>query len=162
MKKILFFLGFILSMSDSFAQNIGIGTKSPDATAMLDITSSSKGMLIPRMTTAQRNAISLPANGLLVYDSTDNSFWFRKANSWVALSGSGNGNSVWQKQDSSVYVNNGDNVGVGTNKPANKLHVTGAFLVNEPFNQTDTLPTVSQTMTMINGGSSIFSDSDST
>ena len=162
MNKLLLFLTFVFCMCDLFAQNIGIGTKSPDASALLDITSTSKGILVPRMTTTQRNAISSPTNGLLVYDITDNSFWFRKANSWISLSGSGNGNSVWQKQDSAVYVNNGENVGIGTDKPVNKLHVAGAFLVNEPFIQTNELPTPLQTMTMINGSSSIFSDSDST
>ena len=50
-------------------QNVGIGTTTPDASSMLDVTSTSKGMLVPRMTTAQRTAIAAPTNGLLVYDT---------------------------------------------------------------------------------------------
>ena len=49
---------------------------SPDASAMLDVTSSNKGILIPRMTTTERTAISSPATGLLVYDTDFNSFWY--------------------------------------------------------------------------------------
>jgi len=55
-----------------FAQNIAINTTGnvPDASAMLDITSSTQGLLTPRMTTAQMNAIALPATGLLIYNTS--------------------------------------------------------------------------------------------
>src|SRR5438067_5161014 len=49
--------------------NLGIGTTTPSATAILDLTSTTKGALLPRMTTAQRNAISSPATGLLIYQT---------------------------------------------------------------------------------------------
>src|ERR1700712_4028510 len=54
------------------AQNIGIGTTSPDPSAALDMTSSSKGLLVPRMNTAAVLSIASPAKGLLVYDSVKN------------------------------------------------------------------------------------------
>jgi trimeric autotransporter adhesin len=54
------------------AQSIGFGTSSPDASAQLDISSSSKGILIPRMTTAAVHSIADPARGLLVYDTIKN------------------------------------------------------------------------------------------
>ena len=56
-----------------YAQNVGISVdgSTPDNSAMLDIKSTSSGLLIPRMTLAQRNAISSPAAGLLIYQ-TDN------------------------------------------------------------------------------------------
>lgn len=47
----------------------GIGTTTPDASAKLDVTSTTKGLLAPRMTSAQRAAITLPANGLFVYQT---------------------------------------------------------------------------------------------
>ena len=47
----------------------GIGTTAPNASAKLEIASTDKGLLIPRMTSAQRGLISLPANGLLVYQT---------------------------------------------------------------------------------------------
>eukprot|EP00179_Madagascaria_erythrocladioides_P005219 CAMPEP_0198312722 /NCGR_PEP_ID=MMETSP1450-20131203/3993_1 /TAXON_ID=753684 ORGANISM="Madagascaria erythrocladiodes, Strain CCMP3234" /NCGR_SAMPLE_ID=MMETSP1450 /ASSEMBLY_ACC=CAM_ASM_001115 /LENGTH=225 /DNA_ID=CAMNT_0044015679 /DNA_START=57 /DNA_END=734 /DNA_ORIENTATION=+ len=48
---------------------VGIGTTSPDPSSILDISASDKGVLIPRMTTAERDAISNPANGLAVYNT---------------------------------------------------------------------------------------------
>jgi hypothetical protein len=50
----------------------GIGTTSPDASSVLDVFSESKGFLMPRLTTVQRDAITLPANGLMIYNSTIN------------------------------------------------------------------------------------------
>ena len=62
--------------SVSKAQNIGINSTgaTPDASAMLDISSTAKGLLAPRMTTTQQNAITSPANGLLIYNTTTNAF----------------------------------------------------------------------------------------
>ena len=71
------------------AQNIGINDTgaTPDASAILDVTSTDKGMLIPRMTETQRLAISSPATGLLVYQ-TDNSdgFWYYDGPYWTNIS----------------------------------------------------------------------------
>jgi hypothetical protein len=53
-----------------FAGNIGIGTASPNASAILDARSTTKGVRMPNMTTAQKNAIATPAAGLMVYDTT--------------------------------------------------------------------------------------------
>ncbi|MBS1564855.1 MAG: hypothetical protein JST39_10720, partial [Bacteroidetes bacterium] len=50
----------------------------PDASAMLDIKSTTKGLLIPRVTTAQRTIIASPASGLLVYDTDTQTFWYYK------------------------------------------------------------------------------------
>ena len=83
-------LGFILVLSvvsfctSAFAQNnVGIGTTTPVASALLDLTSSSKGLLIPRMTTAQKLAVSSPATGLLVFDNTLNTFYYYNSTAWV-------------------------------------------------------------------------------
>jgi hypothetical protein len=55
---------------------IGIGTVTPNASSVLDISSTTQGMLAPRMTTAQRNAITAPADGLMVYDTDLKTFYF--------------------------------------------------------------------------------------
>jgi hypothetical protein len=67
MKFKLLFILFASVVSHSNAQNIGIGTITPDASAALEIKDSAKGLLPPRMTFAQRNGISSPAAGLMIY-----------------------------------------------------------------------------------------------
>ena len=70
------------------AQNISITNdgSAPHASAMLDIKSTTKGMLIPRMTMAQRNAINTPAAGLIIYQ-TDNTpgFYFFDGTLWASV-----------------------------------------------------------------------------
>lgn len=91
MKKslILSLLLFVLT-KNSFAQNVGIGTTTPNPSALLEVNSTTRGLLAPRMTTAQRNAIATPAKGLLVYDTDVNSMFHYNGSSWANFSGSGN------------------------------------------------------------------------
>jgi hypothetical protein len=84
MKKVYITLLGILSIVSITTAQVGIGHTNPDASAMLDIQSTAKGVLIPRMTTVQRTAISAPATGLLVFDTTTQSFWFYTS-SWQEL-----------------------------------------------------------------------------
>lgn len=84
---------------------------------MLDVKSIDKGMLIPRLTTAQRTAISTPAAGLLVFDTSEGNFYFHNGSSWISLSSETNG--IWDKAGSNVFLSTGtDKVGVGTNSMA--------------------------------------------
>ena len=69
----------------SSAQNAGINTTTPDSSAILDITSNTKGLLIPRMTSLKRNSISNPAKSLIVFDSTANAFYFYNGGNWKTL-----------------------------------------------------------------------------
>lgn len=62
-------ISLLLSYSTKATSQIGIGTTTPNSSAILDISNNSKGLLIPRMTAAQRAAISFPATGLLVYQT---------------------------------------------------------------------------------------------
>ncbi len=58
----------------SDAAKVGIGTNTPDVSAQLDITSTTGGVLLPRMTTTQRDAIASPKAGLTIYNTTSNKF----------------------------------------------------------------------------------------
>jgi hypothetical protein len=80
----------IPSINSIKAQSIAINSDGTIAhsSAILDIKSSTKGMLAPRMTTALRTAIGTPAAGLLVYDTDTNSFWFYNGSAWSNLSAS--------------------------------------------------------------------------
>ncbi|HPH90868.1 MAG TPA: tail fiber domain-containing protein [Ferruginibacter sp.] len=94
MKKVLLFLSALFCLSAN-AQNIGIGTNSPSASAMLDITASNKGILVPRLTNAQMVAIASPANGLLVYNTDSAAFAYHNAAAWIFLKGNTTASSDW-------------------------------------------------------------------
>lgn len=67
----------IFGLNAAYAQNnVGIGTATPNPNAVLEMQSTSQGVLVPRMTTAQRNAIAAPTEGLMVYDIDVNCFFF--------------------------------------------------------------------------------------
>ncbi|MEY2834591.1 MAG: hypothetical protein RLZZ557_253, partial [Bacteroidota bacterium] len=61
---------------------VGIGTNTPNASAQLDVTSTVKGFLPPRMTSQQRDAISSPANGLVIFNTTTNCLNFYVVDGW--------------------------------------------------------------------------------
>lgn len=63
-------------------QNVGIGTTAPNANALLDLSSSNKGFLMPRLTTAQRDAINPKVPGLAIYNSTLNCMQYWDSNTW--------------------------------------------------------------------------------
>lgn len=140
--------------------NVGIGTTTPDTSALLELRSQRQGLLIPRLTTAQRNAIVLPAKSLLIFNSTTNRFEYNEGTptepNWVPFAtGSG---SFWSLQGNTgidptmnflgttdaqplILKTNGQerlritpsgNVGIGTNNPLSLLSVGNAsqFQVN--------------------------------
>ena len=73
-----------------------IGEKSTAAaSSVLDIRSTTKGMLAPRMTTAQRTVISAPATGLLVYDTDTKTFWQYNGTAWAEVGSGGSGSAQY-------------------------------------------------------------------
>ena len=86
MKKaiLLSILLLTISFNNTYAQ-VGINTdgSNPDNSAMLDVKSTDKGILIPRMTQTQRNAISSPATGLMIYQTDGTTgFYFYDGTNW--------------------------------------------------------------------------------
>jgi hypothetical protein len=122
MKKIFLPLIFWLSALNSLAQSVGIGTNNPNSSAALDIQSTDKGILIPRMSSVQRNAISNAATGLLVFDNTTSSFWFKTATSWKELIDTAG--SLWSRTGTNDNIRYpAGNVGIGTEEPGYHLHL---------------------------------------
>jgi hypothetical protein len=100
--------------TNAFSQNTGISdiANTPNTSAVLDVFSTSKGMLVPRMTQAQRLAITGPATGLLVYQTNGiTGFYYYNGAGWVNLA-TGMG-SQWQTMGADISYISG-NVGIGT------------------------------------------------
>ncbi|MEO1257301.1 MAG: hypothetical protein AAFZ15_00840 [Bacteroidota bacterium] len=133
MKQLIsFLLLFFLATNFSFpiAQSVGINDNNsiPDSSAMLDVQSNSKGFLAPRMSTAERKAISNPATGLLVFDTDKDQYFFYNGTSWTTF-------YRWETNGSDVFRESGK-VGIGTNNPNGELHVKstggeGAMMILE-------------------------------
>lgn len=89
MRKIYLSLLFISGIAIRLdAQSVSINTdgSSPHASSILDIKSTAKGLLIPRMNSSQRAAIPAPATGLMVFDTTSKTFWYFNGSNWTNIS----------------------------------------------------------------------------
>ena len=107
MKKVIISIVLVSVFALKANAQTGIGTPTPDASAKLDISSTSKGFLVPRMTSTQRTAISLPANGLMVYQ-TDGVIGFyvntgtSASPTWLRL------NTDWTKSGNDISFTTGN------------------------------------------------------
>jgi hypothetical protein len=125
MKRYFLLSVIILSCINSLSlsgQGVAINESgaAANSSAMLDIQSTAKGVLIPRMTTSQRLAIPNPANGLLVFDTNTQDFWYFYAGTWETLVDATG--STWESAGTSTYFIGG-NVGIGDASPASALTV---------------------------------------
>ncbi len=76
MRVLVFLAGVLAVLTAAQAQNAGLGTSTPDPSALFELSSTNSGLLTPRMTTAQRDAIVLPAAALLIFNTSDNRFQY--------------------------------------------------------------------------------------
>lgn len=107
MKQIYLLLIVLLGITlSTFSQSVGINNdgSAPNPNAMLDIKAKDKGLLIPRTSTTTR--LTIPSTkGLLVYDTTSNSFWYNDGNAWNNLAGGGTGWSLTGNSGTDTSVN---------------------------------------------------------
>ena len=82
---LLFFITFLCSTQITAQGNVGIGTSNPDNSALLELQSTSKGILVPRMDSLQRVSINSPAIGLLVYETGSSTFLTWTGIKWQRL-----------------------------------------------------------------------------
>jgi hypothetical protein len=126
-KFLIFYLCLFFLVNQTKSQSVAINSTglTADASAMLDVTSTTKGILIPRLTTTERTAITTPATGLMVYDITLAQFYYYNGTAWTAISFGANANNYWTLSGSNLYNNIGTSVGIGLTTPAANLDVTG-------------------------------------
>ena len=118
------FTAFICALGltyNLFAQSVGINDDGslPNSAAILDIKSTTKGLLIPRMTTAQRNLLP-NVQGLLVFDTDANRFFFYNNTGWSEVS---IGANTWTVAGNNIHNNNTNYVGIGLTGPLANLDV---------------------------------------
>jgi len=83
MKKLLFVM--LISFHYAAFAQVGIGTDTPHSSAILDVSATDKGIIFPKMSSAQRIAIASPAAGLHVYDTGTNSLWYYTGTTWIDI-----------------------------------------------------------------------------
>ncbi len=108
MSSMHFSLIYLIAALTTFSYGqVGIGTITPDNSAMFEVQSTDKGFLLPRMTSAERSSIATPASGLQVYDTNTNSIWYFNGTFWVntqAMASEGDVKSGIQTVDHSGWV----------------------------------------------------------
>ncbi len=129
MKKIhITIILMLLSIVPMVAQvAISPDCSDPDPSAILDIQSTNSGLLIPRMTTTQMNAINNPATSLIVFNTTENEFYYYNGTAWENFDNAdGDGFNITGEDQSGISGHTG-RVGIGTLTPGSDaaLEVTG-------------------------------------
>lgn len=167
---------FLLMQLSLFAQ-VGINTTTPHPSAMLELNSTLSGILIPRMTNAQKNAITTPANGLLIYQTDAASgFWYYNGITWTTFTSTGwnvlgdtgtnpttNFLGTTDNQDFVIATNNNErlrvqadgDIGINQSNPTTKLHINGS---TPSFRLTDGSQAANKVLTSDGNGNAIWSN----
>jgi Head domain of trimeric autotransporter adhesin len=130
MKALFLFAVTVCVYNLCAAQSLAINTDGSlaNGSAILDVKTITKGILIPRMDSTQRANIVAPATGLLVYQTNkDSGFYYYDAAGWQQIIS--NRNNTWKRNGNHIYNNNTGNVGIGIATPLAKLHVENSSVV---------------------------------
>ncbi len=144
----------------TFAQtgSIGMGTETPNSNAVLELVSpeNNQGLLVPRLSTTERtdalftNNLGVAENGLLVYDSTMNAFYYWLTDQWVMLGGANN--LTFDEQTFELSIENGNTVSLS-------IFVDG--FDSDSTNELQTLSMLNDTISLSkNGGSVVIEKQD--
>jgi hypothetical protein len=128
MNRKIYIIGFLLFFALGIKAQVLISVddeSEPDQSAMLDIQSSELGLLIPSMSTAQMGAISSPALGLTIFNTTENDFYFFNGSRWIPFTR--NDGDAWDVdgEDQTSDIGRTGNTGIGTLTPSALLDVAG-------------------------------------
>ena len=153
MRKYEFVFVFICVSATAFAQ-LGIGTTTPDSKAQLDIVSTDKGLLIPRLNNTQMSNITNPTTSLLVFNTTQGKYMFYNGSSWEVLNN--NIDYDWVVSGNNIYNANVGNVGVNVSNPVNNFEVNGYSFTHAGGNISTLFGTPTSVVTIGVGDDSTF------
>jgi hypothetical protein len=141
----------VSQISNLYAQNnVGIGTLMPNTKALLDLTANDKGILVPRVTTAQRIAINPTGNAdaaLLVYDTNDNLFYFWNSTQWIPFPQQAGSNNISLNFDANTgTLSLTDNGGTLTTNipPDSDSDPNNELITNVVFNANGNILTINE------------------
>ena len=159
MKKHLCVLLLTINVLFSAAQNIGIGTAAPHASALLEINSTNKGLLLPRV--ADTSSINNPAKGLIIYSNSSNTLWYHDGVRWQQNSAGATGtDGIWNILSDSIAYTDKKYVNINSNSaltaPQANLQVGGDFVVQGKLQYSNTPPTPAQNYVMTNTAATQF------
>ncbi len=125
---ILFLLSSLFFFCNSgFSQGVSVSETNspPDPSAMLDVESTTKGFLPPRLTSSQRLAMQSPASGLLVFDTDFNALFVNTGEGWMRV----DAGDKWIKDEDNNLTYNLGKVGIGVNYPEAELEINGQMRI---------------------------------
>ena len=139
MKKLIILLAIFTTIVVS-AQSVGINTdgSTADTSAMLDVKSTTKGFLPPRMTTTQRDAITATATGLVIFNTTTSSLEYNSTSGWVSCKNNPDGTATGQMQ----YWNGSNWVNITTGSNGQVLKYTSNVPTWSTVNSVPDPPTI--------------------
>ncbi|MFM2177233.1 MAG: hypothetical protein RL015_1331, partial [Verrucomicrobiota bacterium] len=140
--------GNVQRMTVNATGSVGLGTSTPDASAALEISSTTRGFLPPRLTTAQRDAVTTPATGLFIYNTTLNRYQYRGASQWNELDTDA---QTLALSGNTLSISNGNSITLPSTAGGTVTNIaTGAGLTGGPITGTGT---ISLTSTAVTAGS---------
>ncbi len=128
LRKILIVAVIFIVGTFQISAQVGIGTTNPNATSILDIQSTDKGVLIPRMTKIQRDNIVTPALGLQIFNTTENTTDVYSGGVWKSLSYKPNANLIYVYSMADLPTPAGNAITLD----ANKMYIFSGFVDISP------------------------------
>jgi microcystin-dependent protein len=113
-------VSILLCTTSVVAAQVGFNNPNPDPTSILDLTAVDKGLLVPRLSKPQREAIASPGRSLLVFDTSDGKFYFYDGGQWFAL-------NEWVRNANNTDVNSNGNVIINGNSTVTGITTTNSL-----------------------------------